>query len=91
MEKVTTQQIAEKLRAGKRVVIRVRGTSMYPKLFSGDEVMLAPLKDKTFDCRGQIVFAKSSGRYFLQRLVDTPNSPSKNSGGPSFVGRMPHF
>jgi hypothetical protein len=59
---------ADGLRAGGRLRLRVRGESMLPSLWPGDEVEIAscPVEDIR---KGEVVLAMRDGRFFLHRFV----------------------
>ncbi len=58
--------VEEILGAGTPVEVEVRGTSMYPALFSGEKVLLEPLKDKSAEA-GKCYLTRSQGIYRLHR------------------------
>jgi hypothetical protein len=82
--------VADALRFGGRVRLRVHGESMLPTLWPGDVVEIAGCAPA--DVRsGEIVLALRDGRFFLHRLV----SPCTSSGfllrGDSMPGPDPQF
>lgn len=55
----------EKLKEGKAVEFRPKGNSMQPKINSGDLVKVEPIKDYSKIKKGDIVFCKVSGNYYV--------------------------
>jgi len=82
--------VADALRLGGRLRLRVHGESMLPTLWPGDVVEIASCTPA--DVRsGEIVLALHDGRFFLHRLV----SPCTQNGfllrGDSMPGPDPRF
>lgn len=59
--------VEEILNRNQKVVLEVHGTSMYPFLFSGDQVCLTTLEDRPKI--GEIYFVKLHGKYLLHRCA----------------------
>lgn len=55
------------LKQGQTVTITPQGSSMEPKISSGDKVMLAPFNPENFK-RGDIVLARVNGRDYLHLI-----------------------
>lgn len=62
------QQIAERLQAGESVTCTLKGNSMTPIIRSGDTVTIEPV-DITDISKGDIVFCKVRGRYYLHKVT----------------------
>ncbi len=60
--------VEEILKNKKSVSITVRGTSMYPTLFSGDQVTLIPYDKKIHP--GDIILVRPKDQFLLHRLVE---------------------
>jgi len=60
--------IEEILKNKKSVTITVRGTSMYPVLFSGDQVTLVAFEQQI--SQGDIILVRPKDQVLLHRLVD---------------------
>lgn len=82
--------VADALRLGRHLRLRVHGESMLPTLWPGDVVEIASCSREEVR-PGEIVLAQRDGRLFLHRLV----SPCTSSGfmlrGDSMPGPDPRF
>ncbi len=67
--------VADVLRRGDRLRLRVQGMSMLPALWPGDEVEISGCHPEDV-CRGEIVLAHREGRFFLHRFVARRNPDS---------------
>lgn len=54
-----------KLKEGKTIEFRPKGNSMQPKINSGDQVTVSPIKDYSKIKKGDIVFCKVNGNYYV--------------------------
>jgi Peptidase S24-like len=61
------KHFADKLLAGETVECRPRGSSMKPKLNSGQLITISPDIDDLH--KGDVVFCKVKGRYFVHLLT----------------------
>lgn len=57
----------ETLKEGRAVILNPKGSSMEPKISSGDRVTVAPCDPKTLN-RGDIVLARVQGRDYLHLI-----------------------
>ena len=58
----------ETLRRGEEVSFRPRGNSMVPKIYSGQLVRLAPVRDDTLLVPGDIVLCRVEGEQYLHLI-----------------------
>lgn len=64
------EAVAEQLRDGRTVRLRVGGNSMLPFLHDGREVItLSPVKSATCLRKGAVVFFPYQGKYIIHRIV----------------------
>ncbi len=62
-------QCIEQLKQGKTVIAHPRGSSMTPKIRSGDEVEIRPLKEGEVLKKGDIVLCRVRGIEFLHLIT----------------------
>jgi hypothetical protein len=87
---VAADLAAESLRASGHLRLRVRGESMLPTLWPGDEVEIASCS--AGDVRtGEIVLALRGGRFFLHRFVGRAGGDGFLLRGDSMPGADPEF
>ena len=55
----------EELKKGEAVKFRPKGNSMQPKINSGDEITVSPIKDYSTIEKGDIVFCKVNGNHYV--------------------------
>jgi signal peptidase I len=82
--------VAEALRLGGRVRLRVHGESMLPALWPADMVEIAHCSPEEARA-GEIVLALRDGRLFLHRLVGTWSAAGFKLLGDSVPGPDPRF
>lgn len=82
LDRIGCELVAEALRAGHEVRVRVAGSSMVPALWPGDELLIRSL-GLTEPSPGALLLFVSYGRLCTHRLIGTVD----NSGGPQFVTR----
>jgi len=67
-DRAACELIAQALRAGEEIRLRVTGTSMIPAIWPGDVLKVSPLT-KTSIAEGRIVLFIRDGRLFAHRVV----------------------
>jgi hypothetical protein len=82
--------VADALRLGGRVRLRVHGESMLPTLWPGDVVEIASCAPADLQS-GEIVLALREGRFFLHRLVSPCTPHGFLLRGDSMPGPDPQF
>ena len=59
----------EELKKGKSVEFRPKGNSMKPKINSGDQITVSPIKDYSKIKKGDIVFCKVNGNHYVHLVL----------------------
>jgi signal peptidase I len=75
-DRAARELIAEALRTGHEVSFRVRGSSMLPSIWPGDEVAARAL-DAALPATGEIVVFVREGRLFAHRVVGSSECGGK--------------
>lgn len=71
-DRLGCELVAESVRAGHDVRIRVNGTSMLASIWPGDAITVRPVRDATaLDLDRRIVLYTRDGRLFAHRVVGT--------------------
>jgi len=65
------EQHKQDLKDGKTVSFRPKGNSMSPKIESGDLVTVKPIEDYEKIKKGDIVFCKVKGHYYVHLVTAT--------------------
>lgn len=81
---------ADSLRASGRLRLRVRGESMVPSLWPGDEVEVLRCAPEEMRC-GEIVLAMRDGRFFVHRLVGRSDTGGFLLRGDSMPAAHPEY
>ena len=66
---MTSLQIRQALEQGRQVRTKLHGNSMTPKIDSGDVVVIEPWPADRILKKGDIVFCKVSGNYYLHLVT----------------------
>lgn len=72
---MTNLQIRDALAEGRTVAVRLHGNSMTPKICSGNLVTIEPLPADGQIKKGDIVFCKVRGSFYLHLVTATRNLP----------------
>lgn len=82
-------KIIERLEAGEKVELNPKGSSMVPKIQSGQKIVLSPAKDAEV---GDIVLSKVKGKYFIHLVtaVDREKSRWQISNNHGWVNGWTH-
>lgn len=80
------QLASELLKEGKSVVLQVKGTSMYPELFTGDKVTLTPFTSLK---ENDVVFARSGGKFIIHRYLGKRENYHITKGDNAFTEDPP--
>ena len=67
-DRIGCELIAESVRAGHEMRLRVNGSSMLPSIWPGDALTVRPLRDATAS-EGQVILFTREGRLFAHRVV----------------------
>jgi SOS-response transcriptional repressor LexA len=71
---------AQKLKDGETCIIQGFGQSMTPILKSGQPVMVAPVTEETPLDKGDIVFCKVNGHFYLHKILAVKNETTYQIG-----------
>ena len=71
---------AQHLQNGERIVIVGFGQSMTPILKSGQPVLVEPVTEETKLSKGDVVFTKVNGHYYLHKIISIRNDKSYQIG-----------
>jgi len=82
LDRIGCELVAESVRAGHEVRIRVTGSSMLPSIWPGDALTVRPLRDAAAS-EGQVVVFTRDGRIFAHRIV----GKLERAGSPQLLTR----
>jgi signal peptidase I len=68
------QKHKEDLQEGKAVTFKPKGNSMKPRIYSGDEITIEPIKDYSKISKGDIVFCKVKGNHYVHLVKATSDT-----------------